>query len=178
MCKRAHWQAVMETTLYYVSELRLARHIGSNDLPEAGETVQFLANSILGTAVIQAFHHNGYAGHFVLRNIRSTVTETPGACPESTDLLQKASPSVRTNLQALEFELFQVETEQQVVAASFAALESQKRSISRRLAGKPVQLTEKRKRARRSEEPAIPPVATVPTTPVTPITPITPSSAD
>lgn len=156
MCKRVHWQALLETKLYYVSELRLARHHGSDDFPAVGETVQFLADNILGTAEIKESYQNGYAGHFVLTNIDSRV---PRYCMDgeedleakSTDLLHKASSSVKANIQALEYELFLLETEQQVVSASFSALESQKRSIQRRIAGKPVQLMEKRK-TRRTEK--------------------------
>jgi hypothetical protein len=149
MCKRVHWQALLETKLYYVSELRLARHHGSDDFPAVGETVQFLADNILGTAEIKESYQNGYAGHFVLTNIDSRVQEDLEA--KSTDLLHKASSSVKANIQALEYELFLLETEQQVVAASFSALESQKRSLQRRIAGKPVQLMEKRK-TRRTEK--------------------------
>ena len=52
LCKAAHWQAVVETGLYYISELRMAVNIKGNNFPAPGDTVQFLANRVLGTAVI------------------------------------------------------------------------------------------------------------------------------
>jgi len=68
LCKQSHWCAVTEKKLYYISELRMARHYAADDFPVAGETIQFLANKILGTAVVKESYHNGYAGHFVLHH--------------------------------------------------------------------------------------------------------------
>ena len=68
LCKQSHWCAVTEKKLYYISELRMARHYAADDFPVAGETIQFLANKILGTAVGKESYHNGYAGHFVLHH--------------------------------------------------------------------------------------------------------------
>ena len=138
LCKRAHWQAVQETHLYYVSELRLARHRAAQDFPVPGETVRFLADRSLGTAVIQEAHQNGYAGHFLLVDIESYVLPAP--ISEA-----KTGPGNA----ALEYELFLLEEEQQHMAASFAALESQKKNIVRRLAGQGVKLTAKPGRTKR-----------------------------
>ena len=138
LCKRSHWRAVQETSLYYLSELRLARHRGARDFPVVGETVQFLADRLLGTAVIQEAHHNGYAGHFVLAEIESYVPTTEAKT-------EQGAPADT----ALVYELFLLEEEQQQVAATFAALESQKKNITRRLDGKAVQLTTKPVRKKR-----------------------------
>jgi len=144
MCKNVHWQSVVETKLYYMSELRLARHHRSNDFPVTGDIVQFLANRILGTAVIKEAYQNGYGAHFILTNINSFVASGPGPRTNSTDLLDNASNCVQSNIERLENESFQLEEEQQNLATLFAALESQKKNIHRRILGKPVKLTENR----------------------------------
>ena len=148
LCKTDHWKAVVQTRLYYVSELRLAVNIKGDNFPIAGDTVQFLANRILGTAVIHESHHNGYAGHFVLTDIVESSGDV--AEPHSTAILREASAEVMTNIDELQHALFVIDGEQQDLSASFAALESRKTSINRRIAGKSVQLTDKPPRKRRA----------------------------
>jgi hypothetical protein len=103
MCKYVHWQSVLDTKLYYVSELRLARHHKSNDFPAAGDTVQFLADRILGTAVIEKAYQNGYGAHFELTNIDTFMAKD--SCVHSTDILKKASNHILSNIELLEMEL-------------------------------------------------------------------------
>jgi hypothetical protein len=147
LCKLDNWNAVVQTRLYYVSELRLAVNIKGNNFPIAGDSVQFLANRVLGTAVIQESHHNGYAGHFVLTDITESSGDTHDmAGPNSTGILREASAEVMTNIDELQHALFVIDGEQQALSASFAALESRKTSINRRIAGKSVQLIGRKRR--------------------------------
>ena len=152
LCKKVHWNAVMATKLYYVSELRLARHYKSKDFPKVGEKVQFLADRILGTAVIKESYQNGYAGHFLLENIVPVFERNENAVSESTDILDKASTLTMENIEKLELEMFTIEEKQQEISASFASMESRKKNIYRRISGKNVELSKPAKKKLKSEK--------------------------
>jgi hypothetical protein len=150
LCKAAYWQAVLDTRLYYISELRLAVNIKGKNFPNAGDTVQFLSNRVLGTAVIQESYQNGYAGHFVLRDINDLSGDHVVGLPKSTDILRDASAEVAANIDGFLHDLFLIDEEQQAMSTRFASLESRKTNITRRIAGKSVQLMEKAPRKRKA----------------------------
>ena len=153
LCKASHWQAVVDTGLYYISELRMAVNIKGNNFPAPGDTVQFLANRVLGTAVIQKSYQNGYAGHFVLTDITESPVDAHArlaSIPKSTDILREASAEVMTNIGELQHALFLIEEDQQAMAAIFASLESRKTNINRRIAGKSVEVMNKPPRKRKT----------------------------
>ena len=148
LCKTVHWQAVLHTGLYYITELRLAANIKGDNFPIAGETIQFLANRILGTAVVKESYQNGYAGHFVLTDFNESSGDVQDV--KVTDILQDASAEIMNNIDELQHTLFLIDEEQQNLAALFTALESRKTNINRRIAGKSVKLLKKPPRKRKA----------------------------
>jgi hypothetical protein len=143
LCRTNHWAAVRSTRLFYMTELRLAIHLRQNNLPRIGDIVKFLSNVELGTATVEDIQHNGYSGHLVLKDIKDTA-------PFSTLACEPPHPTTEhENKESLEQQLMVIEVLQTDIAGSFEELQSQRTNIQRRLQGKPVQLTRKRKKTRR-----------------------------
>ena len=145
LCKTRHWPAVQRERLYYISELQLAVLLRHNSIPCAGDVVKFIANHELGTARIVRIVHNGYAGHMELADITTAEVVQPSHA-ETTNILDSTPVDVMADISVLQQELQLIETRKQDLVAEFDFYTSKANTIHRRIAGKPVLLT-KRKRA-------------------------------